>query len=84
METFSAILSQKLGEETLWHTNLQKVQPGECEGKWVSQPSGSELEDANWEFLYVREKEDNTELSQSISNSPTMLWLLFISVKVNI
>lgn len=45
--------------------------------------SKSELGAANLEFLYVRENEENIEVSQHISNRPTMLWPLFISVKVN-
>lgn len=43
----------------------------------VLQPSKSELEAI---FKSQVEREENTEVSQGISNRPTMLWLLFISV----
>lgn len=47
------------------------------------QHSESKRGAASLEFLYVREKKENIEVSQHISNHPTMLWPLFISVKVN-
>ena len=37
------------------------------------QSSKSELEAANLEFLYVREREENIEVSQNISNRPTLV-----------
>lgn len=57
MEINFVFLSQKLGQETLWHTNLQKVHSGKCRGSEVFTAVKIRTGSSHFGILYVREKE---------------------------